>query len=89
MVDLTALDATRIAAACAGGSLDPGDVVGAFRQHIDDLNPTLNAVVGEIPQGLGADVACCASASHAARACRWPACSVIVKDTIWVPRSSA
>ena len=57
MADVTALDAGRIATACAAGSLDPAEVVAAFSQRIDDMNPTLNAVVGETPRGLADEVA--------------------------------
>jgi len=84
MVDLAALDATRIAAACAGGSLNPGDVVRAFRQRIDDLNPTLNAVVGEVPRGLDADVALLRKRVARGESLPLAGVPVIVKDTIWV-----
>ena len=84
MADPVELDAGRIAAACADGSLDPADVIGAFRKRIDALNPTLNAVVGEMPLSLDGDVA--ALRSRIARGEKLPLAGVpvVVKDTIWV-----
>jgi len=84
MADPVELDAARIAAACADGSLDPADVIGAFRKRIDALNPTLNAVVGEMPLSLDGDVA--ALRGRIARGEKLPLAGVpvVVKDTIWV-----
>jgi len=84
MADPVELDAGRIAAACADGSLDPADVIGAFRKRIDALNPTLNAVVGEMPLSLDGDVA--ALRGRIARGEKLPLAGVpvVVKDTIWV-----
>lgn len=84
MADPLALDATGIAAACAARSLDPEDVVRAFQKRIDELNPTLNAVVGETPHGLAADVS--VLRQRIARAENLPLAGVpvVVKDTIWV-----
>ena len=84
MADPVELDAGRIAVACADGSLDPADVIGAFRKRIDALNPTLNAVVGEMPLSLDGDVA--ALRGRIARGEKLPLAGVpvVVKDTIWV-----
>ena len=84
MADLAALDATRIAAGCAAGSLDPEDVVRAFRQRIDDLNPALNAVVGQTPHGLAADVALLRGRIARGENLPLAGVPVVVKDTIWV-----
>ena len=56
----------------------------AFRQRIDDLNPTLNAVVGEVPRGLDADVALLRKRIARGESLPLAGVPVIVKDTIWV-----
>ena len=84
MADLTVLDASGIATACAAGSLDPADVVGAFRKRIDDLNPTLNAIVGETPRGLADDVDLLRERIARGENLPLAGVPVVVKDTIWV-----
>lgn len=84
MADPAELDAAQIAAACADGSLDPGDVVSAFQQRIAQRNPTLNAVVGEPPAGLAADVAALRERIARREALPLAGVPVVVKDVIWV-----
>jgi len=78
------LDASRIAAGVARGELDPGEVLAAFRARIAQRNPALNAVVGEVPAGLDAEVE--ALRRRIARGERPPLAGVpvVVKDVIWV-----
>jgi aspartyl-tRNA(Asn)/glutamyl-tRNA(Gln) amidotransferase subunit A len=84
MADPASLDAAQIAAACADGSLDPGDVVTAFQQRIARRNPELNAVVAETPSGLAADIAALRQRIAAREALPLAGVPVIVKDVIWV-----
>ena len=84
MADPASLDAAQIAAACADGSLDPGDVVAAFQQRIARRNPALNAVVGETPSGLAADIAALRQRIARREALPLAGVPVIVKDVIWV-----
>ena len=78
------LDASQIAARIGRGELDPGELVAAFQQRIAERNPALNAVVGEAPPGLAAEVA--ALRQRIARGERPPLAGVpvVVKDVIWV-----
>jgi aspartyl-tRNA(Asn)/glutamyl-tRNA(Gln) amidotransferase subunit A len=77
-------DASQIAARVGSGELDPGQVLDAFRQRIAQCNPALNAVVGEAPTNLNAEVA--ALRQRLARGERPPLAGVpvVVKDVIWV-----
>lgn len=84
MADPASLDAAQIAAACADGSLDPGDVVTAFQQRIARRNPELNAVVGEAPAGLAADIAALRQRIARREALPLAGVPVVVKDVIWV-----
>jgi aspartyl-tRNA(Asn)/glutamyl-tRNA(Gln) amidotransferase subunit A len=84
MADPASLDAAQIAAACADGSLDPGDVVTAFQQRIAQRNPALNAVVGETPSGLADDIAALRQRIARREALPLAGVPVIVKDVIWV-----
>ncbi|WP_038200391.1 amidase [Xenophilus azovorans] len=78
------LDARQIAAACRDGRLDPADVLRAFRQRMHERNPAINAVVGDPPADLPAQL------EHLRRrlAAREPlplaGVPVLVKDVIWV-----
>jgi aspartyl-tRNA(Asn)/glutamyl-tRNA(Gln) amidotransferase subunit A len=78
------LDASQIAERVQSGALDPGDVVAGFQQRIRARNADLNAVVGETPPGLGAEID--ALRGRIARGERLPLAGVpvVVKDTIWV-----
>ena len=86
MADLGLLewDAARIAAACASGVLDPGEVVGAFQQRIAERNPSLNAIVGETPPGLADDIAALRERISRAEDLPLAGVPVVVKDVIWV-----
>jgi aspartyl-tRNA(Asn)/glutamyl-tRNA(Gln) amidotransferase subunit A len=77
-------DASQIAARVGSGELDPGQVLDAFRQRIAQRNSSLNAVVGEAPTNLDAEVA--ALRQRLARGERPPLAGVpvVVKDVIWV-----
>ena len=78
------LDASQIAARTAAGELDPAQTVAAYLQRIAQRNPALNAVVGETPSGLDADIA--GLRQRIARGDRLPLAGVpvVVKDVIWV-----
>lgn len=84
MADPASLDAAQIAAACADGSLEPGEVVAAFQRQIAQRNPELNAVVGETPPGLAADIAALRQRIARREALPLAGVPVIVKDVIWV-----
>jgi len=78
------LDASQLAARIGRAELDPGEVLAAFRQRIAERNPALNAVVGEAPAGLDAEID--ALRRRIARGDRLPLAGVpvVVKDVIWV-----
>jgi aspartyl-tRNA(Asn)/glutamyl-tRNA(Gln) amidotransferase subunit A len=83
-VDVVRLDAAQIAAACASRSLDPGDVIAAFQRRIADLNPALNAVVGETPSGLAQDIAQLRQRLQRGETLPLAGVPVVIKDVIWV-----
>jgi aspartyl-tRNA(Asn)/glutamyl-tRNA(Gln) amidotransferase subunit A len=78
------LKATQIAAACVAGTLDPGEVVASCQRRIAARNPELNAVVGEAPAALAADID--ALRRRLATGARPPLAGVpvVVKDVVWV-----
>ncbi|MGH8805033.1 MAG: amidase [Polaromonas sp.] len=78
------LDASQIAARVGRAELDPAEVAAACLQRIAELNPALNAVVGESPAGLAGEVD--ALRQRIAQGERPPLAGVpvIVKDVIWV-----
>jgi aspartyl-tRNA(Asn)/glutamyl-tRNA(Gln) amidotransferase subunit A len=76
-IDVLHRDAASIAAACASGSLDPGDMISAFQRRIAERNPALNAIVGESPPTLAQDIA-------ALRERIRHGVPVVIKDVIWV-----
>ena len=78
------LTAAQIAAGCASGGLDPGEVLAVFQKRIEERNPELNAVVGEVPASLASDLA--VLRQRIARGERLPLAGVpvVVKDVIWV-----
>lgn len=78
------LDASQIAARIGRGEVDPGELLAAFQQRIAERNPALNAVVGDSPTNLNAEVA--ALRQRIARGERPPLAGVpvVVKDVIWV-----
>lgn len=78
------LDAGAIAAGCHAGTLDPGAVAEACLQRIAARNPALNAVVGDAPATLAAEVD--TLRARLARGERPPLAGVpvVVKDVVWV-----
>lgn len=82
--DPLALDATQIAAACASGAIDPADVVEAFSQRIAAHNPALNAIVGDMPSSLAADVTALRARIASGEQLPLAGVPVVVKDVIWV-----
>ena len=82
--DPTTLDATQIAAACTTGALDPGEVLAAFQARIAECNPALNAIVGETPSGLDADLASLRERIASGEPLPLAGVPVVVKDVVWV-----
>lgn len=78
------LDASQIAQRVQEGTLDPGEVVAAFRQNIESRNGVLNAVVGDVPASLDAEIE--SLRARVARREPMPLAGVpvVVKDVIWV-----
>ncbi len=76
--------ASQIAARVRAGELDPGEVLASFQQRIAQLNPALNAVVGEPPASLAADLAALRRRVAADEALPLAGVPVLVKDVIWV-----
>lgn len=83
-LDPLQLDAAQIATACASRALDPGDVVNAFQKRIAERNPALNAIVGETPPGLTADIATLRERISRGEDLPLAGVPVVVKDVIWV-----
>ena len=78
------LTAAQIAAGCASGALDPGEVLAAFQQRIAQRNPELNAVVGEVPASLASDLALLRQRIARREALPLAGVPVVVKDVVWV-----
>lgn len=84
MADPTSLGAAQIAAACVDRSLDPGEVITAFQRRIAERNPALNAVVGDDPRGLDADIALLRERIARGEILPLAGVPVVVKDVVWV-----
>ncbi|MGH6627315.1 MAG: amidase family protein, partial [Burkholderiaceae bacterium] len=78
------LVASQIAARVRAGELDPGELLAWFQQRIAQVNPLLNAVVGEPPASLAADLAALRRRIAAGEALPLAGVPVLVKDVIWV-----
>lgn len=90
-MNITALDAGRIAAFVRRRELDPAEVAAAYGREIAARNPALNAVVGESffaegepTEGLAADIAALRDRIAAGEALPLAGVPVVVKDVIWV-----
>ena len=84
MDSLIALDASGLARRVNAGELDPGEVLACFQQRIAQVNPALNAVVGDTPLSLAADLAALRRRIAAGEALPLAGVPVLVKDVIWV-----
>ena len=78
------LDAAAIAQQVRAGALDPAEVVAAFQQRIEARNGLLNAVVGEVPASLHADIEALRGRIARGDALPLAGVPVVVKDVIWV-----
>jgi aspartyl-tRNA(Asn)/glutamyl-tRNA(Gln) amidotransferase subunit A len=78
------LDAEQIAARVGRGELDPGELIAAFQQRLAERNPALNAVVGEVPASLNADIAALRERLASGERPMLAGVPVVVKDVIWV-----
>jgi aspartyl-tRNA(Asn)/glutamyl-tRNA(Gln) amidotransferase subunit A len=82
--DVLGLDAAQIAAACRNRSLDPREVVAAFQRRVAELNPSLNAIVGDGPKDLARDVELLRQRIARGEPMPLAGVPVAVKDVIWV-----
>jgi aspartyl-tRNA(Asn)/glutamyl-tRNA(Gln) amidotransferase subunit A len=78
------LDAAQIARRVRDGALDPAEVVAAFRARIEAQNGVLNAVVGEVPASLDADLDALRGRIRRGGPLPLAGVPVLVKDVIWV-----
>lgn len=78
------LDASQIAARTKRGELDPGELVAGYLQRIAERNPALNAVVGDPPASLNADIATLRQRIEGGERPSLAGVPVVVKDVIWV-----
>ncbi|GAA4332943.1 amidase [Variovorax defluvii] len=78
------LSATRIAAEVRSGALDPAEVLAAFRGRIEARNGELNAVVGDTPASLAADLDRLRTRIAMGESLPLAGVPVLVKDVIWV-----
>ncbi|WP_077003315.1 amidase [Variovorax sp. KK3] len=81
---LDELTAAQIARDVNAGRLDPAEVVAAFRQRIEARNGELNAVVGEAPASLDADLDALRTHLRRGEALPLAGVPVLVKDVVWV-----
>lgn len=84
MNSITELDASGLARRVKAGELDPGEVIACYQQRIAQVNSTLNAVVGDTPQSLAADLAALRHRIAAGKPLPLAGVPVLIKDVIWV-----
>jgi len=81
---MTPNDVAGLAAAVRSGRVDPGEVLRETRARIAARNGVLNAVVGDEPAGLDAEVERLRARIARGEAMPLAGVPVVVKDVIWV-----